>query len=385
MPEKIGGYTGRMLYLDLGKKEFDIEPLNRELIENFTGGYSINLKLAMDLIPPRVAPFSSENKIVLGAGPFNGTFIPGGAKTHATTVSPLNGSFIRASGGGALGAMLKSCGYDHLVISGKSSDPIYLKIQKNGVKFCEAHTLWGKDIYETVDTLKHAHNPCSVLPIGPARENLVNISLCCIDKFSTLGRGGLAAVMGSKNLKAIVVCRDSYRIKAASPQDLSALVNGLQERMIKWSGRDLVLRYGVGYEAVKETVEGPNIYNNWTCASTPSEEEVGKKYPFLQMYENNRKTLSCPSCLLADKEVVQAVPGGPVFYGDHLAAVDVDKDCFHRAVEYSAYLNRLGLDRFDFASLVSLVAVLYREGLVNLKDTEGKRQITPTLTFKTGE
>jgi len=222
-----------------------------------------------------------------------------------------------------------------------------------------------------VDTLKHAHNPCSVLPIGPAGENLVNISLCCIDKFSTLGRGGLAAVMGSKNLKAIVVCRDSYRIKAASPQDLSALVNGLQERMIKWSGRDLVLRYGVGYEAVKETVEGPNIYNNWTCASTPSEEEVGKKYPFLQMYENNWKTLSCPSCLLADKEVVQAEPGGPVFYEDHLAAVDVDKDCFHRAVEYSAYLNRLGLDRFDFASLVSLVAVLYREGLINLKDTEG--------------
>ena len=141
---KVPGYAGNVLYVDLTKKKFSKEPLDPELVNNFLGGYGINLKLAHELISPAVDPIASENKIIIGAGPFVGTHIPGGAKVHITTKYPINGAFSRASGGGAFGLMLKSSGYDHVVISGKEKDPVYLKILNEQVEICNAFVFQRK-------------------------------------------------------------------------------------------------------------------------------------------------------------------------------------------------------------------------------------------------
>ena len=114
----IPGYVGNILYVDLTGSGIKEEPLDPGLAKTLIGGYGINNKLAYDLIPPMVDPLSSQNSIILGAGPFAGTFVPGAAKLLATTKFPVNGAFATAAGGGSFAIMLKSAGYDHVIISG---------------------------------------------------------------------------------------------------------------------------------------------------------------------------------------------------------------------------------------------------------------------------
>ena len=106
----IPGYTGNILFVDLTNGSIRKEPLDHELVRTLIGGYGINNKLAFDLIPPGTNPLSPENKIIIGAGPFAGTIVPGSAKVLATTRFPINGAFATAAGGGSFALMLKSSG-----------------------------------------------------------------------------------------------------------------------------------------------------------------------------------------------------------------------------------------------------------------------------------
>jgi aldehyde:ferredoxin oxidoreductase len=241
----IPGYAGSILYVDLTSGRMVKEPLDPELLAALIGGYGINNKLAHDLIPLGTDPLSPANRIIIGAGPFAGTFIPGAAKILVTTRFPLNGAFATAAGGGSFALMLKSAGYDHVVITGRARQPVYLRISEAGVELVDAAELWGKDSFDTIDDLRRRYEPCSVVPIGQAGENLVRDSITSVDKAGTLGRGGLPAIMGAKNLKAIVVQQGTAPVNIAHRLTLQKLVNNLHERMIAWPGRRFILDNGV--------------------------------------------------------------------------------------------------------------------------------------------
>ena len=130
------GYAGAILHVDLSSGETRKEPLDPHLVRAFIGGFGINNKLAYDLIPPDVDPLSPDNAIIIGAGPFAGTIVPGAGKVIVTTRFPLNGAFATAHGGGAFALMLKTCGYDHVVITGKADKPLYLNIVEDNVADC---------------------------------------------------------------------------------------------------------------------------------------------------------------------------------------------------------------------------------------------------------
>ena len=225
------GFAGKILYVDLTSGKTRTEPLDKDLIKKYIGGRGINHKLAHDLIPADTDPLSPENLIILGAGPFSGTVLPGCTELVATTKFPLNNAFATASGAGRFSLMLKTAGYDHVVISGKAKKPVYLKICDNDVELCDASDLWGKDSCDTTDELRKRHEPCSIIPIGQAGENLVKASVTMIDKVGTLGSGGFPAVMGSKNLKAMVAVEGSHGIKIMDRKRFMKIVEGLLERM----------------------------------------------------------------------------------------------------------------------------------------------------------
>ena len=371
----MNGYAGAILYIDLTTGQTRKEALDPALIKKFLGGYGINLKLASELIPADTDPLSPENKIIIGAGPFNGCFIPGGAKIHVTTKNPLNGVIARSSGGGVFGLMLKSSGYDHVVISGRAKNPTFIRILDDRVELCAADDLWGKDIFETVDLLRaREETPCSVIPIGPAGENLVKISITSIDKAGTVGRGGLPAVMGSKNLKAIVACQGGKHLEISDRGALTRLAGKIEKRMDQWPGRKTLLRDGMSTVAVGMWKEEPLVYANSTKCRTVTPEEIAEQDLSLEEYKKHRQPLGCSGCATACKEVVRVDEGehaGTVFYGNRMWFGTDDEEQFDKTTKYSAMINRYGVDRMDFFSLIPFVVELYEKGIVTKSDLGG--------------
>jgi aldehyde:ferredoxin oxidoreductase len=295
-------------------------------------------------------PFSPDNLIIIGAGPFAGTLIPGAAKILVTTRFPINGAFATAAGGGSFALMLKSAGYDHVVISGQAKRPVYLRLAEGDAELGDATELWGRDSFETIDDLRRRYEPCSVIPIGQAGENLVKISLTSVDKAGTLGRGGLPAVMGSKNLKAIVAQQGSMATKIAHRLTLQKLVNNLHERMLKWPGRQFILDNGL--------------------RPVPSD--------MTELHQRTRKPLACPSCLLADKQVVVLSEGLYAGLKTYMPHVTIDRfdakssaEAYAKSIKYLDTLNRYGLCQINFSSLLSTVFYLYQKGILNKEATGG--------------
>ena len=346
----IPGFANSILYIDLTTGKVRTEPLDPELINTFLGGYGINNKLIYDLMPPGVDPLSPQNLIIIGAGPFADTLIPGGAKLLITTRLPLNGTFATAAGGGSFALMLKSAGYDHVVISGKASKPVFLKITQENVELCDAAELWGKDNFETIDYLRSRYEPCSVVPIGPAGENLVKLSLTSVDKAGTIGRGGLPAVMGSKNLKAIVVRQGNTAINVSDRPSFLRLIKELYDRIERWPGRRYVFENGL---------------------VTPPPE-------FTEIHQNTRSPLACASCPLSDKESIELKEGpyaGLKTYMPHVVIERFDSkntaQAYEQSIKYMDTLNRYGLDIMNFTYLFHTMVAMYNDGIITGEDTGG--------------
>lgn len=143
-----GGFAGKMLFVDLTDRTVREEALAPGDIRRYIGGARLNARLAYDLIPAKADPLAPENAFIIGAGHLVGTSAPGAIKTIATTKGPLGGTIV-SSATGHFGHGMKAAGYDHLVIQGKASKPVYLKIFRDGVEIAPARHLWGRDVYET--------------------------------------------------------------------------------------------------------------------------------------------------------------------------------------------------------------------------------------------
>jgi len=368
------GYAGRILYVDLTGGKVRTEETPREIIHSYIGGSGGNTWLARDLISARTEPLSPENPIIIGAGPFSGTVVPGGAKVFISTRLPAGGAFARGSGGGAFALMMKSCGFDHVVITGSSPSPVYIKIIQGSAELCDASGLWGCDIYEAVDRLKSLHGPCSVIPIGVSGEKLVKVSITSIDKGGTIGRGGLPAVMGSKNLKAVVACLGSTGIEVARHAEFSGIVGGLLKRMKSWPGRKMILDSGMSLQFIEWWGSGSTLVKNGTEVLSPTPDKIASFEGFARSYVANRKPLGCPGCPMADKEVVTVTEGpysGTVCYGNNIQTLPATKANFGKWVKVTELVNREGLDWFDFENMVSLCHFLMDRGILTPGDLGG--------------
>lgn len=199
-------YTNKCLYVDLTTKNIEEKGSDKSLLKIYIGGKGLGFAL-MEQIAPNPEVFGPNNPLIFANGPFTGTKVQTSARTTLVTKSPLTNSLLDSHCGGNFGPALKRAGYDYLVISGKSENPVYLVITENEIVINDASDLWGKGIFETNDLLIERHqgiNP-RVTAIGQAGENLSKMACIGVDKHRQFGRGGAGAVMGSKNLKAIVV------------------------------------------------------------------------------------------------------------------------------------------------------------------------------------
>ena len=380
------GYAGNILYVDLTSGSIKKEPLDAEMARTYIGGAGINNKLAYDLIPPDVEPLSPQNAIIVGTGPFNGTMIPGSSEVMVVHKSPLNGSFLHTNGGGYFSHFLKSSGYDHLVITGRSDKPVYLKIHDENVELCDAGDLWGKDVFETTDEIRQRYEQCSVIPIGQAGENLVNISVTQIDKGGTLGSGGLSAVMGSKKLKAIVAVRGTKGITVADPKRLQKLVDEILARVKDYHLRDEMMKGGAMTMTSGWVPEGVVARNSSVLIPFPSNtKEIQTE--IYELHKQSRKKIACITCPMSDKDRLDLTERGIVTYDTAVFATHAimtlspafghraegsSLDRYTDALRFFDMVNRYGIDRvYSFQGLIDFVVTLYEDGVITKKDTGG--------------
>lgn len=211
--EVIKGISNKVLEVNLTTGETSIINISSELRKMYIGGKGLGVKLLFDRLKVGIDPLSEENIIAFMPGIYMGTGAPCSGRWSAVTKSPLTGIMVSASCGGPFGMSLKTSGWDGLLIKGKASKKSYLYIDSKGVVIKDASHLWGRN---TDDTLAVLEEEGGVLAIGPAGENLVRYANI-ISGHRFLGRGGMGAVLGSKNLKAVVAKGREFKIEPANP------------------------------------------------------------------------------------------------------------------------------------------------------------------------
>jgi aldehyde:ferredoxin oxidoreductase len=208
--KQLIGTSNRIIEINLSSKqykEFQVTDVDRRL---YLGGKGLGLKLLFERLQPGIDPLGEDNYLAFMMGVLMGTGAPCSGRFAALTKSPLTGIMLSSSCGGPFGMAYKTAGYDGLLITGKSDQPVYLEIDETTIKFKNASELWGRDTFETQKAFGE-DSGTGVLAIGPAGENKVLFAnIATGHRF--LGRGGMGAVMGAKNLKAIVAHGQAYKI-----------------------------------------------------------------------------------------------------------------------------------------------------------------------------
>ncbi len=217
------GWTGRFLRANLGKNKAVGERYSESIARQFLGGRGFAIKILWDELKPNTDALSPDNKLVFAAGPLTGWPLPSSGKLVVAAKSPLTGGYGDGNVGSPLAVQMRKAGYDVIVVEGKAEKPVVLLVQDNIVDFLDGEDLWGLDTFAAEKKLRAIYGKAAgIILIGPAGENLVTFANLVCQEGRAGGRPGIGAVMGSKNLKAVVTV-GSRDLPAAYPKELKEL------------------------------------------------------------------------------------------------------------------------------------------------------------------
>ncbi|MBN1535475.1 MAG: aldehyde ferredoxin oxidoreductase family protein [Anaerolineales bacterium] len=254
---------GDVLYIDLTNKKISKSPYTKELASQYIGSRGYNVALLWEMVAKGIDPLSPENVLIFGAGPLTGTSAPSSGRISVTAKSPATNLYLKTNVGGAWGGEIRYAGYSFIVITGKADRPVYLWINDGKVEIRDAQHLWGKDVRETEHILQNeiGDGNIKVASIGPAGENLVLFAAIMCSNYNAAARGGIGAVMGSKNMKALAV-RGTQPVSVAEPERFKDLIDFAWDLYHKQSGALDTHLYGtsVSVSAINEMNSFPT-YN----------------------------------------------------------------------------------------------------------------------------
>ncbi|TFH10312.1 MAG: aldehyde ferredoxin oxidoreductase [Candidatus Thorarchaeota archaeon] len=226
------GLGGEILWVDMTKGKIEKKPIDEELVNKYLLGAGYLSKVLYDMIPAGTDPLGEKNVLGIATGTLTGSMFPQASRHVVAALSPLTGVWGESHAAGFFGAELKFAGYDAMMFTGTSSDPVYLNIEDSKVDLLDASHLWGKDVFETDDILRKDQNrKYRTLSIGQAGENLVRFAAVMNDRDRASARSGLGAVMGSKKLKAVSV-KGTGKLEVADPKNYLKEMDIFYERMM---------------------------------------------------------------------------------------------------------------------------------------------------------
>jgi len=370
------GYHERFLRIDLTNGENDTFPPSKDLIENFVGGRGWAAKMMWDLAVPRVDPLEPENVFMFLTGPLTGLGAPC-ARSMLAFKSPLTLTYGDSYHGGFLGAEIKYAGYDGIVIYGKADAPVYLYIEDDKVEIRDATHLWGLDTEQVYHALYEeiGGQRFEIACIGPAGENLVRFALVDCSYHRQSGRGGGGAVMGSKNLKAIVV-RGTHRLRVAEPKRFQAAVRQAYTNLASSPGAQDFQRYATLSGIVDDSEKGILPTFNYQQASFEHAANLlGKVYKERIWLRN----AACMGCSVACSKM------GAIRRGKHRGTISdnvefettgtMGSNLGFTRVEDLQYANHLcdilGLDTMSTGVTIAFATEAYKRGILSREDLDG--------------
>lgn len=376
-------YNLKRLRVNLTDRTWKVEPIDLDEAKKYIGGRGLATKWLYDAGCATVDPLSPENLLIFANGPLTGTNSPTAGRYMVITKQPINNKIGSANSGGTWGARLKYAGYDAIIFEGKADAPVRLFIDDDHVEILDASDLWGKKSTECNDILRDIHGEKSnSLYIGPAGEQLSMLSCVMNDTDRAAGRGGVGAVMGSKNLKAITVkasrnivdAYDKEAMKAAFKRSLDLFKeNGVTSTGLPTYGTAVLVNIinGIGALPTK----------NWQEAHFPeaeqiSGEELAEKY-LVRRGHCHRCTIGCGRVIEREGREV----GGPEYeplwaYGSNCGVSDLPS-----INEANFQCNEYGLDAIGTPTTIAAAMELWQRGYI--KPEENKD--LPPLKWGNGE
>lgn len=295
------GVAGKALLVDLSSGTIRTEDIPTRTFRLFLGGWGLAAKFAWDLIPKGTDPLGPENVVTMAPGLLTGTGIPTASKTAFSFRSPLTGALCRSMAGAWIGVALRKAGFDALLIRGKSAKPVVLVVEDGRARLEEAAELWGVDTRATRKALQERYGQgIRTAVIGPAGEKLSWIATIeCDDRQA--GRGGGGAVLGSKNLKAIVV-KGTGEVPMADPAQVKELTRKWNEIIRKHPVTEADMKYGSGeFLDWMNRVSGTFPSRNWQWGYLKSAYERAKEGkieldPYYWAPKYSKRNVACPFC-----------------------------------------------------------------------------------------
>ncbi len=385
------GFYNRILKIDLTRKSFSVESIDEELLSTFLGGKGLASHLLYSLNPKGVDPLAPENCLIFATGPVTGSLVWGSSRYGVFTKSPQTGFYAESYSGGRVPETMDAAGFDAIVIRGKALKPTVLSVFPAGAEFHDADDIWGKDTFETQDSVvkrfAHGRYPKKgAVVIGPAAENLVCFAVIENDYWRSAGRTGVGTVMGSKQLKAVLFQGDCRRLL----HDEAGVKKFARELSREEKHNPGVLAYkNKGTPMMVKILNEANAFPTkyWSKGSCDHWEKISSDALHARC---KVKPHACLKCFLACGRMTTVKHGrhtGLTLEGPEYETIYAFGGlCMIDSIEEIAYLNdicdRLGMDTITAGNLCGLTIEAARKGRIDCSINYGDADAIASLLHK---
>jgi aldehyde:ferredoxin oxidoreductase len=370
----IQGYNNRGLELDLSTGKFTDFEIQDSIFENYLGGRGIGTYFLKKMLSPMTDPLSEDNLLIISTGGLSGSLAPAGGRFSVTFKSPLTGTISSANSGGFWGNSFKRTGFDLCIIRGKAAVPVYLYISEKRVEIIECKELWGKAIPELTDLLISSFSKSArVLAIGTAGERQVRFASIMNEYNRAVGRGGAGAVMGSKNLKAILV----EGKKRFHPENEKLYKTGLYQanKMVKNFPITSKALTELGTPGLVKLIHAHDMLPHWNFRdvrhSAEDVERISGENLRLKIFKTAKGCYNCTIRCGRATKVGNKKGEGPEYetialMGANLGIYNIER------IALAGYLcNETGMDTISFGGSLAIAMELFQKGIINTDITGG--------------
>lgn len=378
MEQNYFGFWGRILRVDLASCTWTIEEPDPMIYRLYGGGRALALYFLLREMPPGVDPLSPQNKLIMMTSPVTGYPISGPGRHTIACLSALTGGLADSQCGGYWGAELKHAGWDGIIIEGAADQPVYISVEDDSIQIRSAEHLHGKTTGEAQAILRQSYsNKARILQIGPAGENIVRFALVTSDLRNFSARGGTGAVMGSKNLRAIIV-KGSYRkLKAAFPEKLKELAMWFARSIENVPGLRQLAEFGTAGGVVPSSLTGNLPTFNHQDSSFSGAERISGEALREALGAGSER---CYACSVACKRVIEGSHGdthiskeygGPEYESIASLGSQLGIDDIWAIAKANELCNSLGMDTISAGVTISWAIECFERGLLTDTDTGG--------------
>lgn len=385
----VGGYAGKFLDIDLSEDKIRETRFPENVLRQYIGGRGLGARILWDRLGSRweeVDPLGPENLFLALTGPLTGYFH--GARICITGKSPQNNGIIGSTVSGEFPIELKCAGWDGVIVSGKAEEPVYILIDNDRVEVRDAKHIWGKDAKTTLKILtkevkeeldrKYAKygimKEPAVIYIGPAGENLVRAAAVEQKWSHAAGYGGYGAVMGSKNLKAIVAKGTGPLPKVADLEEVKKLISEYEKLALS---RDRIRRWGTGYAgyevgASRSSEPVRNWQEEWHDEKTVGGDRFDLRYWVKRYWGDYGCAVTCMKLAVVKAGPYKgAITDNPdyeleAYLGPNLGVFDAGSILY-----LSSLIEDLGYSGINGGNLLAFATELYQRGILTKDDLDG--------------